>query len=328
MSVSTVSNALRETRHVNPDTVSNVARCASELGYRVDNFASVLRTGKSNIIGMVVPEVGNPFFSSLVSAIEQKCTTENFELIVANSQGSDSIELNRIEALNQLRLAGLILVPNSNTTATIQHLERQFSTFVVADRFVDTASGDCVTLDNYGAGREIANHLADLGHTHILTCASTLELHNIEQRVAGIDDELVERGGSPARTLAVGSDFECATHRIAPHVDDATPLTAIIALTNFITVAAIAAFRINRIRVPDEMSLVGFDDYAWMQAFNPAVTAYKQPVDEIADNIWGYLKKRLNARREVVPGRSELQGSLIIRESTSIPRTMQPAQTP
>ncbi|MCX5571234.1 LacI family DNA-binding transcriptional regulator [Kaistia nematophila] len=318
VSPGTVSNVMNGSKPVNPALAARVREAARELGYQADRAGALLRTGKARIIAVLVPDLDNPFFTSIVSAVESCLSDQGYEIIVASSNGDEATEQSRLAAMLAWRPAGLVVIPCSDEFPTRALIERTRIPYVVADRITRDPSADTVSVDNVNAGTIGAQHLLELGHRNILVAASVLSLGNIRERCAGIAETLARAGAPEPTFLEAGNHFERAAVRIFQWLEENPWPTAILALTNFTTLGALAALADRQIAVPRPISLIGFDDYAWMRARATPLTAIRQPVPEIGAAIWARLKARIEGDT-APPAHIQLECSLKVRASTAPP---------
>jgi len=318
VSPGTVSNVMNGSKPVNPALAERVRQAARELGYQADRAAALLRTGKARIIAVLVPDLDNPFFTSVVSAVETSLRDQGYELIVASSNGDEATEHSRLAAMLAWRPAGLVVIPCSDVFSARVRIEQAGVPYVIADRITREPTADTVSVDNEDAGTIGARHLLDLGHRNILVAGSVLTLGNIRERCAGISATLARAGLPPPVVLEAGGHFELAATRLSQWLDTNRWPTAILALTNFTTLGALAALAERQIGIPRPISLIGFDDYAWMRARATPLTAIRQPVTEIGEAIWARLKARIDGDVSP-PAHIQLKCSLEIRASTAAP---------
>ncbi|WEK50468.1 MAG: LacI family DNA-binding transcriptional regulator [Candidatus Kaistia colombiensis] len=318
VSPGTVSNVLNGSKPVNPALAARVREAARELGYQADRAAALLRTGKARIIAILVPDLDNPFFTSVVAAVEGCLSDQGYEIIVASSNGDEATEQSRLAAMLAWRPAGLVVIPCSDEFPARALIERAKIPYVVADRITRDPTADTVSVDNVNAGTIGTEHLVELGHRNILVAASELKLGNIRERCAGVADTLARQGIPAPALLETGSHFELAAARISQWLDENPWPTAILALTNFTTLGALAALADRQIAIPRPISLIGFDDYAWMRARATPLTAIRQPVPEIGAAIWARLKARIEGDTSP-PAHIQLECSLKVRASAAPP---------
>lgn len=315
VSTATVSNVFSGSKPVNAELRKRVEKAASDLSYQVDRAASQLRSGQTRVIGVLVPDLDDVFFTSLVSRLEVRAQQDGYDVIVASSRDDPALELSRLRALLGWRPSGLVAVPCTDTVPGILADEAHRLPIVLADRVVTQgAIADTVTIDNREAGEIAARHLVAMGHRDIVIAASHLSVAPIRERVQGADAFFQQAAGRAATVVELGSNGARGADLFANWLDRHARPTAVLALTNVITLAVLSALASRRIDVPEEVSLIGFDDYPWMSARKTALTAIRQPVDEMAGAIWERLRARM-AGDEEAPRPIGLNTSLQVRDS-------------
>ena len=165
--------------------------------------------------------------------------------------------------------------------------------YVIADRVTGNPSADTVSVDNEDAGAIGARHLIDLGHKDLLIAASSLSLANIRQRCSGATEAMRSRGLPEPAIVELGFSIDEASARLSKWFDENPPPTAIQALTNFTTLSVLTTLAERGLRMPRDMSLIGFDDYAWMRARATPLTAIFQPVRDMGRALWETLSARI-----------------------------------
>lgn len=316
VSVATVSNVLGNRKAVSPLLAESVRRAAEELGYSADRAASQLRSGKTRVIAIVVPSLDNPFFTSIIAAVEQAIQTDGYDIIVASSNNDPDLEAKRLFAMLSWRPAGIIAIPAEDGSPASNILAANGSPFVIVDRLPDRETVDSIAIDNYQAACLAAQHLLQLGHRDVLVVASTLQLQNIRLRQAAITEVFTKIGCNAPKVLEVGLTLEAVVSGLTGWFEGKKRPTGIIALTNFTTIGVIAALAAAEIQVPADISLVGFDDYIWMQAATPSITAIQQPVERLGIEAWNCLRQRIDGSR-TAPRTVRLPCALQVRNSSA-----------
>lgn len=312
VSTATVSNVFSGKKPVNDDLAAKVKSVASRLGYQVNKAASLLRSGRNSVVSILVPDLSDPFFTSIITEIEHLATDDGYEIIVGNSNDNVSTEAGRLDALMAWQPAGLIVIPCSDKVP--ERLKNEDSTpCVFLDRISEFDVADTVTIDNVGAGVIAAKHLTDKGHDRVLVAASNLELAPIRERAEGVEAQIQKVGGT-VHFLELGSDPQIGADTLATWMDIHELPSAIVATNDMTTLAALSCMADRKFELPDQISVVGFDDYAWMQARRTGITVIKQPVEEIATSAWKLLKKRIGGDRSPIVNRVHECG-LVARDS-------------
>ncbi|WP_199925329.1 LacI family DNA-binding transcriptional regulator [Neorhizobium sp. SOG26] len=316
VSIATVSNVFTGRKAVNDELRMRVERAAKELSFQIDRAASQLKSGKARVVGVLVPDLDDTFFTSLISRIELMALEEGYDVIVASSRDDRQLEESRLHTLLGWRPSGIIAVPCSDTVPTILAREVARLPTVLVDRVVpEAATADTVTIDNFEAGQIAGRYLVEMGHSDIALAASHLDIAPIRERVRGAVSIVQELTGKEPVAVALGSNAERGADIFAHWLERHPLPSAVFALTNVTTLAVLTALARQRIDIPDQVSLIAFDDYTWMSARKTALTAIRQPVDDIARLAWERLQLRMEGDASQ-PRPSILSTTLQVRDST------------
>lgn len=320
VSVATASNVVNGVRPVGEASRRKVLEAIAALDYRLDRAASALRGRATGLVGMVVPDINNVFFASLVRGVEALAERDGYDLLIVSTSEDPAKERRRVEALIGRRIDGLIVAPASDDSMAALKTGADSSRLppaVLVDRGGKAPGFDTVRADCFTGGYAAARCLIDLGHRDIVVLAHSRGLDNIEQRIAGCRRALGEAGlDERNRVIHGGQDLESLRGAIELELDRADRPTAIFALTNVCALASIKAARGLGLEIPGDVSIVGFDDFDWMSALRPYLTTVAQPVDDFASAAWRLLMRRLKGEPEGEVERIELPCTLKVREST------------
>jgi LacI family transcriptional regulator len=293
VSPSTVSNALTRRRYVAPEIIARVIEAVDRLGYKRDLAASSLRSAESLVIGVVIPELTNPFFANIVERISARALSSGRRVIVGTSMGDPETEAAEIAAIAAWRPAGVIAVPCDGAFAAADRLDADGIPFVIVDRVPDDEAGyDIVAVDNEGGARDAAERLIEDGYRHVAVLASSLSLRNIRERTEGAMTAF-QTAGVEAVVLEAGFIVDEIAQIVGKLLVERPQLQAIFALNNRLTLGALKAILGRGLKPGIDVMVVSFDDYEWMRVFNPEVSAVQQPVKEIADAAFDRLMKRI-----------------------------------
>jgi len=317
VSISTVSHVVNETRHVSDELRGRVLAAIRELGYQPNTLARSLRRGKTHTIGMIIPDNANPFFAEVARGVEDTSFELGYSVILCNSDGDLHKELMYTSVLAEKRVDGIIFVAAGVSTEHIRALKAQRIPLVVVDRDIPGVAVDSVLTDNARGGELATRHLLELGHRRIGCIAGPSDVTPSADRVAGYRQVLEEFGLPVDERLIVKGDFQYETGCRAMHslltLDN--PPTAVFACNDMMAIGAIwEAFELRR-HVPDEVSVVGFDDVRLASLTNPPLTTVAQPKYEMGALVTKLLVERMRdldmpARRRV------LDVSIMVRQST------------
>ncbi len=298
VSIATVSNVLSGNKPVNGELQKRVKKAARELSYQVDRAASQLRSGQAPVVGVLVPDLDDVFFTSLVSQLEVMAQKDGYDIIVASSRDDTKLEQSRLRALLAWRPSGLIAVPCSDVIPAVLKKEVGRLPMVFADRVLPRGSlVDTVAADNRDAGEIASRYLLALGHRDIVLAASSVAISPIRERIRGASELIRAEVGREPTVVELGSNAERGAEVFAHWLERHDRPSAVVALTNVTTLSTLTAFARLRIDIPDPVSVIGFDDYPWMSARKTGLTAIRQPIAEIAAAAWEQLRKRMSGDR-------------------------------
>jgi LacI family transcriptional regulator len=320
VSVATASNVVNGNRPVGEASRRRVVEAIAALGYRLDRSASALRGRSTRLIGMVVPDITNVFFASLVHGVEALAERDGYDLLIVSSGEDAAKERRRVEALIARRIDGLIVVPAQDDSMAALAGEADGARLpptVLIDRGAEAPGFDTVRADCDAGGYAAARCLIDLGHRDIAVLSHSKRLENIELRIAGARRALAEAGlEGRERVIYGGGDLESLRGASELELYRADRPTAVFALTNVCALASLKAARGLGLEVPGDVSIVGFDDFDWMFALRPYLTTVAQPVEDFASSAWRLLTRRLKGAGAHGVERIELPCTLKVREST------------
>ncbi len=312
----TVSNVLNNSRPVAEIRKARVLAAVKQLGYRPNALAASLRRKETRTIGIVVPDLTNPFFGGLVHRIEELAAESDYQILLVSSNEDPKQEAARIRTLLDRRIDGLIVAPARDEVEAVSHPIGTLPPTVLVDRGFGLAGFDTIAADNAEAGYRGCKHLLELGHRDIAILATDPKLKNIGNRVAGYRKALDEAGiGKRARVVTGGLDVEACQAATECELRRADRPTAIFGATYAATLGAIKAIRAVGLDFPKDVSLLGIDDADWMSVLHPYVSAVAQPVEEMGAQAWRLLNQRL-AGNGAKSARILLPCTLHVREST------------
>lgn len=319
VSTATVSNVLNARRSVAPELVARVQAAVTQLGYIADLGAARLRSRRSRVAGLLVPDIANPFFGTLAAVLEDAARRDGYDLLIVSSGDDPAQETARLRALLTWRPAGIIVVPCGNRIAARQLAEAAGVKLVAADRIPTGTPLDVIAVDNRTAAAEVARHLVASGRRHILAVAARASISNIAERCQAAQAE-AEALGAMLEVVEVGFTLADSRARLARRLAIPPLPDALFTLNNVATLAALGALPAAGLRVPQDMALVGFDDAEWMHVASPPLSVVRQPVEALGLAAWARLMARI-AGDASPPQEIRLACTLELRASSA------PAQT-
>jgi LacI family transcriptional regulator len=317
MSPSTASRALSGRGYVSPTARERLIAAAERLSYVPNASARTLKQRTSRIVGVVVSDLGNLFYAALAAGIEQTLRAARYQMVVLSDNSDRTQEIAGIRTFLAMRSAGVIMTPVGPEAARL--LRRHGVPVVEVDRQLADTPCDAVVIDNERGARDAVAHLLELGHRRIALLVAETDWTSDTGRLRGYRAAHEEAGVPVDEGLIVRVRFHApdAEERIAALLDIDSP-TAIFAANNELAEHAWRVLQRRGLTLPDDISLVVFDDVPWMSLVDPALTVVAQPALEMGRRAAGLFLRR--AEDPDRPPRVEcLQPALVVRHSTGAP---------
>lgn len=320
-SVSSVSRVLNNSGYVSPDVRQRVEAAIKDLNYAPSKGARMLRGEASRMIGLMLPSIDVPFFGILANTIERELFERGYHTLICSSAENEDHEARYVAMLRGQRVEGVIVASAYGGTAHLQPLVDSGIPIIAIDRELVGISDDVLMADHAEGGRIMARHLAGLGHWQIAVVGAPGHSQPIQLRLGGVREVMQDLGNPPA-IEAIGEEHSfAAIYRLARNILEECPdVTAIIGTTDIAAVAAIHAVRDIGRTVPDDYSVIGFDDLPESSYVLPRLTTVAQPIREVALEATRRLEERLLDRQQGLDRRPvtrvRLPVRLIEREST------------
>lgn len=321
VSVATVSAVINGKGTVSSKRTQQVLKAMEALDYHPDQIARSLRVGRSNTLGMIVPDISNPFFSEILRSFQERCETEGWSVIVCDSNDNPERERQHLASLYAKRVDGVVLATSGSQAAYDRLTLRRFP-IVFIDSVPSGAEQGAVVVDNVEGAYVATKHLIELGHRRIAVINGLLQRSPGADRMAGfqkamqeaglpVPQEYVQQGG-----FHLDGGYTCGEALMRLDV----PPTAIFSCNNRMSLGLLHALSELKINCPDVVSVIGFDDADWATSFHPHLTCIAQPVREIGTNAAEMLLRKIEdagreANGQLCPN-LVLRAELRLREST------------
>lgn len=317
VSKATVSRVINGNYPVSDILQQRVEEAIAKLGYEPDRAARRLRANLSELIGIIIPDIQNPFFTSVVRGIEDVAYEQHMNVLLCNTDDDPRKQEGYIRIMMAERVAGLILAPSFGFRADlIQQLVRSGLSVILVDRSVPNLDVDAVLVDNYRGAYLATTHLISLGYQRIGCIVGDLDLSPGRERHQGYLQALEDHGRPIDHDLIgighfkIESGFDLAWRML----QQSTPPDALFTASNLITLGAFKAIRESGRKIPHDIAIVGFDDMPWASELYSPLTAVSQPTYEVGREAVRLLLRRLNS--PAGSGQTvTLQPTLTIRES-------------
>ncbi len=323
VSPTTVSHALSGKRKVSPAVQARVRAAVEELGYTPGRSAQSLASGRTRILGLLVPDIGNTYFAELAQGVEQSATAGGYNVLLCTTGFDHERERHALEMIRSRAVDGVVYAAGSPpSTSELAQLLGDLP-LVLVDEEIPGADATAFVSDNFEGGRLAAEHLAGLGHRNALVLEANGDLMSSTERVRGFTKAWATIG-APAPCIAGGGfTHEGGRAAIEPFIERFAKgeLTALFAVNDLMALGAMDRLRAAGVETPGEVSIVGFDDIKPARYVNPRLTTIRQDVGGLGGSAVNALIAALD-RDAPLDGRHHVYPvELIERESTAAPGT-------
>ncbi len=322
VSATTAKRAIRQPELLAPETLTQVQKAVASLQYEPDLVAGALRRGHNKTIGLMVGDILEPVFAQFTRIIGQEVRRRGYSLLLADDEYNADIELNSLKMFYGHRIGGLIIRPAyASNYDYLKRLEARGVAVVEIDYTQDKSPFNYIMLDNESASFEAVKYLYDLGHRRIAYVGRAALEEYPEERFTGFMKALKKyKLSPPASYLAPLLNYteELAYQRTLELLNLPEPPTAIFAFNGTCTLSAYRAIKEKGLKIPKDMSLLGFDNYSWTNLVTPGIDVLEQPVEQMALAAVEAVIANIEGEKELV--RKRFPAQLIRRGSCAAPK--------
>ncbi|MGD1994919.1 MAG: LacI family DNA-binding transcriptional regulator [Anaerolineae bacterium] len=301
----TVSRAINDRGEISPQTRARVLRTAEEMGYRPSGIARGLATSRTHTLGLVIPDVANPFFSDVARGAEHVAYAADYNVFLCNTDEAPKREVAVLQSLEEKRVDGVVLCSSRLDNGELHAVVARHPAVVLVNRRLGPAGKEnnevgVVMLDDVTGGRMATQHLLDSGHRAVGFLAGPAASHSRRQRAKGYRAALAaaDLPHNPAWTISCPADVD-GGHRAAMDLLAAhTELTALFCYNDLVAVGALQACADLGYRVPDDLAVVGFDDILLAALVTPPLTTCRVPRYELGAHAMRLLLDRISGCRD------------------------------
>lgn len=312
VSAATVSNSLNHPEKVSPDARRRVEKAIADLGFIRNEAARQLREGRSTTIGLIVPDVGNPFFTDIARGAGDAGLEAGMSVMLASSDEDPRREATYLDLFEQSRAAGVLISPYGDVTGRLERLAANGIRAVLVDRY-EGAKWSSVHLDDVAGGRVAVEHLIARGRRNIVFVGGPHEVRQIRDRFRGAQDA-AEAGKVELEPLTVAANTVLEGREAGAAIlrRDRLP-DGVFAANDLLALGVLQALVMGerRIRVPGDIAIVGYDDIDFAASAVVPLTSVRQPARLMGRTAVGML-----LGQDAIPSQVEFQPQLVVREST------------
>lgn len=313
--VMSVSRVVNGTRPVSAETERKVRAAIEKIGYRPNEAARILRGHRAQVIGLIVPDLADPFFATYANAVHETAWEAGYMTLMAASAHRKDIERRETEFMIERSVAGMLVAPINSANDHFETAKNHGVPIVSIDRPMEGVDVDAFVVDNREAAARATQHLIDHKHESILCIADDENIFTKAERVAGYS-EAMRRARLPVRTCLVGPVSGPLHRQLEFALHSTPPLTAIFATSNVIALGVLRELQNRAIAIPDKMALIAFDEFDAATLVRPTITVVRQPIAELGRKATSALLARINGKLQSEPGQCITSSTeLVIRES-------------
>ena len=316
VSISTVSRVIQGASNVLPETRERVEEAIRRLDYHPNRLAQQFRTQQTKNILVIVPSIGNTFYSEILAGIESVANKHDYALLLVDSHGKGDIEMRCCDMLAQKLVDGIITFSTGIQKDKLKQLARQYPIVIACRYFADTTIPN-VTIDNIKAIKDITGYLLNLGHRRVCYLAGPSDILLYQDRLGGFQEALRERGlkVDPDLILHCDASIRGGYDAVSALLNARRDFTALVASGDTMAIGAIRALNDAGLKVPGDVAVVGFDDISMSTLFTPTLTTVRQPKYQIGARAMEKLLDLISGK-ELSNWRDVLNYELVIRESS------------
>lgn len=294
VSTATVSHVINGTRFVKEETKQRVIQAMDELDYVPNHSARSLRSRKTTTIGLIIPDISNYFFTSVVKGIETVLQKNGYHLIVSNSNEDINTEIEQLKLFNSQMVQGVIIASSATDYSQLEPYIKKKIPIVFIDREPNGNPHDFVSVDNKEGANNAVKYLQKIGHKRIGIITGIAALSSSQERLEGYKEAMLEKGLSLNDNLikSGNSKFNSGFNLARELYEE--DVTALFIANNLMTIGAVTFFKEQEINIPEEIALIGFDDYEWAIITDPPLSTIKQPSNEIGKKAAEILLRKIN----------------------------------
>ncbi len=310
----TASRAINGHPSVKPETLLKVRGAIERLSYSPNQAARMLMGQRSNSIALVMPELKNPFFSIVADGVQTAARAREALVWMVASNNDVEVEQREIQKLLSYHVDGILLIPSAPGHRYLKDLLTKNTPVVAIDLPIESATADSVLVENRQGAQQAVEHLIDHGYKSILCVGAWPELFTIRERIAGYEAAMRSAGLTP-KVITNACDLAATRQAIERLSQGKRSRGAIFSLNQLTTEIVLQVLDEMKISIPEQIALIGFDDFAFASLLKPGLTVVRQPAGELGQCATRMLFERLDSKENLLKRRMMLPTELVIRES-------------
>ncbi len=321
ISITTVSfilNGKAEEKRISSELTKKVMKLVNDVGYVPNHLAKSLRTGKTNIIGLIVEDISNPFFANVARLIEESANRRSYKIFYCSSDNDTHKTKELIKVFKERHVDGYIITPVPGIQHEVESLISGGCSVVLFDRYFPDVDTNYVVVDNAGSTYNATNHFIEQGYKTIAFITLDSDQTQMQERLNGYKRAVKENHMKAyIKKIPYQEKSNNYIEQIQRYLDEQTAVDAVFFATNYLGISGLEAIRNLNRRIPSEIGVISFDDHDLFRLHSPSITAVAQPINEMSEQVMNILLDNIgdeqlaSEKRKVI-----LHARLIIRNSS------------
>ncbi|MDR3792815.1 MAG: LacI family DNA-binding transcriptional regulator [Terracidiphilus sp.] len=312
--VMSVSRVVNGTRKVSPAVERKVREAIERIGYEPNEAARILKGQRGHIIGLIVPDLADPFFATCANVIQETVRDAGYLTLMAASAHREDIERKQTEIMVRRQIAGLLVVPCGSQNQHFLEAQNAGMPIVAFDRPLENLKADSLVVDNRQASMRAVEHLIEHGHRNILCVADDYRIFTRSQRVSGYS-QAMRRAKLTSRICLIGPMNGTLSEQLDVELSSSYVPSAIFATSDLLSIQILRELQRRSLRIPEKIALISFDDFDAATLVRPTITVVQQPIAELGRRAASQLLSRMESQEALECSPLVLPTELILRES-------------
>jgi LacI family transcriptional regulator len=318
--ISFVLNGKAEEKKISEDVQRKVSEYINKVGYQPNMIAKSLRTGKTNVIGMLVEDISDPFFASISRGIETIAYNHKYKIFFSSTENDTEKTKALIKVFRERQVDGYIIAPPTGIEEEINALMDDNVPVILFDRYLPSLNASTVIIDNFSGSYQAVKHLRQNGFSNIAFITLNSEQTQMHGRLQGYLKAIEESGCHPiVQKLPCQLSHQLSAGMVQEFIKQ-HKIDAVIFATNYLAINGLKAISDLGLGIPDDIAVIGFDDNTHFNLFSPSITAVAQPIEEIAEEVVRQMLNALSNERESKIRRMVMLPVKLIVRNSSFPK--------
>lgn len=317
--ISFILNGKAKEKRISDELVEHVLKQIEIIGYKPNSLAQSLRTGKTNIIGLMVEDIANPFFANVARLIEEKAYKNGYKIIYCSTDNDTEKTKDLLNMLSERHVDGYIISPPEGIESDVNLLIENNSPVILFDRYLPNTLADYVGINNEESAYGATVHLINNGYKEIAFVTLDSLQSQMQDRLKGYERAINEYGlNQHVKEISYHQNIETINRHIMNFFERKKNVDAVFFGTNYLGVSGLKVIKEMGIRVPEDLAIVAYDDHSLFELHSPSVTAIAQPIEEISERLITSLLNRLNASVKIKKAKTDVLSTTLIQRGSSV----------